>query len=678
MVLTTGVTGGPLVARQEIRVFAQNQDLMNLYLQGLDRFQRTDQKELLSYFQIAGIHGRPYIPYDGSGSAGNFGGYCTHSSILFPPWHRPYLALFEQVLYKHVNDIAASYTDAAKKTKYQAAARSFRIPYWDWALNADLPDFVSQQTTVTVDTPTGQQTIPNPLYQYTFHPVYSDFGDGLPDEKTWESWQSTLRWPSARTAAGRSQPLAMENNLQNNRLTLRDRTYNLLTQARNYEAFSNDGFMGSGTDPTFYDSLESIHGQIHVLTGRNGHMGVVDYAAFDPVFWLHHTNCDRLFAMWQALNPTAYVGRRVNQAGTFATKRGTMEDVNSPLAPFWKSQGVYWTSADARDTRALNYTYPELEKWASLTPQDKAVRLRSDINIMYGKSAPFAAIVPDLFTLKPQLTTTNQANLAVIGAKKPAGRIATAAAAPAAKVAAQPAGGAQPAQQPLAKQAATTVSQAASTVAGAASGAAQKVAATLGAPAAQPAGKSGHSPPSLPSRKAARVADGKKHYNEWIANITVEKYAAKKTFMVHIFLGDFNPDPAQWGTDPNLVGTHAVFANNMNFTGCENCRDAAERHKLVTGTIPLTGALGDRLGKNKVSHLEPAEIIPYLKKELHWRIQDQDDVVIERDHIPSLKVSVAHVEVAIPESIAEFPVWSGGIKDPEITTGRLGGATEND
>lgn len=24
-----------------------------------------------------------------------FGGYCTHSSILFVTWHRPYVALFE-------------------------------------------------------------------------------------------------------------------------------------------------------------------------------------------------------------------------------------------------------------------------------------------------------------------------------------------------------------------------------------------------------------------------------------------------------------------------------------------------------------------------------------------------------------------------------------------------------
>jgi tyrosinase len=25
----------------------------------------------------------------------DFGGFCTHSSILFLPWHRPYLALYE-------------------------------------------------------------------------------------------------------------------------------------------------------------------------------------------------------------------------------------------------------------------------------------------------------------------------------------------------------------------------------------------------------------------------------------------------------------------------------------------------------------------------------------------------------------------------------------------------------
>jgi hypothetical protein len=59
------------------------------------------------------------------------------------------------------------------------------VPYWDWASESVLPDIVSTQETVTVTTPSsGSQEIKNPLYSYTFHPVYSTFGDGLPDEKT--------------------------------------------------------------------------------------------------------------------------------------------------------------------------------------------------------------------------------------------------------------------------------------------------------------------------------------------------------------------------------------------------------------------------------------------------------------------------------------------------------------
>lgn len=131
-----------------------------------------------------------------------------------------------------------------------------------------------------------------------------DFADGLPDERTvrairtgcsflltwlqWEGWSGTLRYPTtispqAATTA-QSQPESLEAQLSSNTLTLRDRTFNLLTQATTWAAFSNDGFQGNRSNPIFYDSLESIHGQIHGLTGRNGHMSVVDFAAFDPVF----------------------------------------------------------------------------------------------------------------------------------------------------------------------------------------------------------------------------------------------------------------------------------------------------------------------------------------------------------------------------------------------------------
>lgn len=56
------------------------------------------QDSLLSHFQIGGIHGRPYKKWNESGGdskVGDFGGYCTHGSVLFPTWHRPYVALYE-------------------------------------------------------------------------------------------------------------------------------------------------------------------------------------------------------------------------------------------------------------------------------------------------------------------------------------------------------------------------------------------------------------------------------------------------------------------------------------------------------------------------------------------------------------------------------------------------------
>lgn len=89
---------GSVPIRREIRELqSSSPDLFNLYLLGLRAYQAQDEEQLTSYYQIAGIHGMPYKPWDNVQgiSDWDFGGYCTHSSVLFVPWHRPYLALFE-------------------------------------------------------------------------------------------------------------------------------------------------------------------------------------------------------------------------------------------------------------------------------------------------------------------------------------------------------------------------------------------------------------------------------------------------------------------------------------------------------------------------------------------------------------------------------------------------------
>jgi tyrosinase len=53
----------------------------------------------------------------------------------------------------------------------------------------------------------------------------------------------------------------------------------------------------------FSFGLEELHNRVHVWTG--GHMGMVPFAAFDPVFWAHHTMCDRIWRLWQLRHPGA-------------------------------------------------------------------------------------------------------------------------------------------------------------------------------------------------------------------------------------------------------------------------------------------------------------------------------------------------------------------------------------
>ncbi len=95
-------------------------------------------------------------------------GYCTHNSILFGPWHRAYLALFEQTLVQLAQQIAAEYPPDSRPV-YEAAAATLRLPYWDWALRPTVPDVLAARE-ISVVTPSGWRVIANPLFSYRFNP----------------------------------------------------------------------------------------------------------------------------------------------------------------------------------------------------------------------------------------------------------------------------------------------------------------------------------------------------------------------------------------------------------------------------------------------------------------------------------------------------------------------------
>lgn len=96
-------------------------------------------------------------------------------------WHRPYLALFEQVLQRKAMEIASEYPAGDAQKKALTVASRVRLPYWDWAITPDstegaMPASLRKQS-ATVTYPNGTSgEIPNPLYAYNFHPLkYDDF-----------------------------------------------------------------------------------------------------------------------------------------------------------------------------------------------------------------------------------------------------------------------------------------------------------------------------------------------------------------------------------------------------------------------------------------------------------------------------------------------------------------------
>nr|WP_246312054.1 tyrosinase family protein [Aquabacterium terrae] len=74
------------------------------------------------------------------------------------------------------------------------------------------------------------------------------------------------------------------------------------TRLQYADALANRNFARQGGDFGFSLTLESRpHNVVHGNIGTGRGMGSVEWAAADPIFWLHHCNIDRVWASWNAL-----------------------------------------------------------------------------------------------------------------------------------------------------------------------------------------------------------------------------------------------------------------------------------------------------------------------------------------------------------------------------------------
>jgi len=265
------------------------------YARAVGVMQSRPVEDPTSWAFQAAIHGtyRPTAP-------GVRWNECKHGGWYFFSWHRMYLYFFERIL-------RAAAAEAG-------GPDDFALPYWDYA------------------GPSPRNTLPAPFRQPTL-------ADGSPNPLF---LPAPLRSPGIMNGGGLP-PSATSS-----------------TAALAQTAFvgTTFGFGGGVTGTAQFNgstgALEQTpHNGIHVLLGGSsdgacgqGLMSDPSCAALDPIFWLHHSNIDRLWNRWIALG-----GGRANPT------EGAWLD--QPF-PFYDETGalVSLTGAEIIDTVGqLGYTY---------------------------------------------------------------------------------------------------------------------------------------------------------------------------------------------------------------------------------------------------------------------------------------------------------------------------------
>ena len=173
-------------------------------------------------------------------------GICQHHNELFLPWHRGYLYHFELALQDLDPDVT--------------------LPWWDWFDEEGIPAAYAARRV---------NRKANVLYSAPIKPMTERRDPSWPRRTHREGFtgDGPAPWPPPlRTIVQGSQRID---------------AWAWLMAAPSYTEFSARCWR--------------LHDNIHVWVG--GEMGDANWAAFDPLFWAHHAQVDRLWRIWQHDRP---------------------------------------------------------------------------------------------------------------------------------------------------------------------------------------------------------------------------------------------------------------------------------------------------------------------------------------------------------------------------------------
>lgn len=380
---------------------------------------------------------------------------------------------------------------------------------------------------------------------------------------------------------------------------------------------------------------------------------------------------DRSFALWQTIHTDSYVEPLAAVGSTFTYPAGTVNDVNSPLTPFFKdTAGTNWTSSDVRDCTKLGYTYPELQNGAT------ASSVRAAINRLYGKnSSPLdlSASVNVGGSASSASSAAPAATSARSSSKTPAA--SSSSKAPVASSSAPARNVPSPAPAPNGPAApnglATPPAPAAPAAPGRATQAWRPLSIWRSSPIHiwSPWWKRDNMTDAPYSNMTFSTNGTDDYHHEYICNVVSQKFAMNGSYAVYVFLGNVSSNSTEaLQLSRNLVGTYAVFSNMPS-----GDNHMADMDLKITGTVPLTTALLAKQQSGELSSMRPIHVEPYLRKNLQWRVAKYNGGEVAVADVPDLSLNVVSSPVVPAADETEFPQWGAFTALTSVTAGKPGG-----
>jgi polyphenol oxidase len=193
-----------------------------------------------------------------SGAGDSLNGMEIHGGWWFLAWHRAYLYFHETILGSLIGD------------------PSFALPYWDWDSCKDDPN-----------DKTGRNRFPGEVYGFPTDPQGNPLFDTTRAVNKDDRIPTSVVGPTNMKAILGAQSFSDFGGSGNEELPVFAQTPNAPQQAGTLEAGPHGLVHLWTTDPKNFSGLAD--------------MGMLAAAAFDPVFFCHHANIDRLWSVWAGM-----------------------------------------------------------------------------------------------------------------------------------------------------------------------------------------------------------------------------------------------------------------------------------------------------------------------------------------------------------------------------------------